>query len=56
MAGLHKSIRADVKLKYPETLEDAMDHARAYEERDAPDDVDTPHVPKGKQTHLKRNK
>jgi hypothetical protein len=37
VAGLHRSIRTDVKLKYPVTLEDAMDHARAYEERDAPE-------------------
>jgi hypothetical protein len=46
-AGLHRMIRADVKLMYPATLEDAMDHARAYEERDAPEDSDTTLVPKG---------
>lgn len=47
VAGLHKSIRTDVKLMYPETLEAAMDHARAYEERSAPDDNETTLVPKG---------
>jgi hypothetical protein len=30
VAGLHKSIRTDVKLMYLALLEDAMDHARAY--------------------------
>jgi hypothetical protein len=47
VAGLHKSIRADVKLMYPATLEDAMDHARTYEEHDAPEDSATTLVPKG---------
>ncbi|CAM0951594.1 unnamed protein product [Alopecurus aequalis] len=41
VAGLHKSIRTDVKLMYPKTLEDAMDHARAYEERETPEDSDS---------------
>jgi hypothetical protein len=41
LAGLHKSIRTDVKLMYPVTLEHAMDHARAYEEHDTPEDTDT---------------
>jgi hypothetical protein len=47
VAGLHKWIRADVKLMYPATLEDAMDHARTYEEHDAPEDSATTLVPKG---------
>lgn len=47
VGGLHKSIRTDIKLMYPATLEDAMDHARAYEERDTPEDRDTTLVPKG---------
>jgi hypothetical protein len=47
VAGLHKSIHTDVNLMYPVTLEDAMDHARAYEERDTPEDTDTTLVSKG---------
>jgi hypothetical protein len=47
VAGLHKSIRTDVKLMYPATLEDAMDHARAYKECDTPDVSDTTLVTKG---------
>ncbi|CAM0874893.1 unnamed protein product [Alopecurus aequalis] len=47
VAGLHKSICTDVKLMYPTTLEDAMDHARAYEERETPEDSDSILVSKG---------
>ena len=47
VAGLHKSIPTNIKLMYPTTLEDTMDHARAYEERDTPEDTDTTPVPKG---------
>jgi hypothetical protein len=47
VAGLHKSIRTDVKLMYPTTLEDAMDHAHAYEERETLEDRDTTLLSKG---------
>jgi hypothetical protein len=38
VAGLHNPIRTDVGLKYPTTLEEAMEHARAYEQRILPDE------------------
>ncbi|XP_071685220.1 uncharacterized protein [Lolium perenne] len=38
VAGLRNPIRTDVGLQYPTTLEEAMEHARAYEQRTMPDE------------------